>query len=122
MEQSIPEATNIKAENADGTQFSAEINGKRWSGIREGSTDWKSIMVEVEQGNYQEYVERVDTPAELAAKELAELDATMPRYIEELLDVMPEDQRDLYLAKGTKIEGRNKGWVKDRKSILRGKL
>jgi topoisomerase IA-like protein len=86
MEQSIPKATNIKAENAEGTQFSAEINGTRWSGIQEGSTDWKSIMVEVEKGNYQEYVEHVDTPAELLAKTDIELLKMSARTLEDILD------------------------------------
>ena len=70
MINTIPKATNIKAENADGTQFSAEINGKRWSGIQEGSTDWRSVEKAIADGaEVEPYVVPVKTYADLRATE-----------------------------------------------------
>ena len=121
MQPTIPAATNIQCENEAGTQFSAEINGRRWSGIREGSTDWKSVEKAIAEGA----VVKPFVPATIqnpALKELADLDAIMPRYIEDLLDVMPSDQRDAYLAKGTKVSGVTKGDIKAQKESLRAKM
>lgn len=65
MQPTIPEATNIKAENAEGTQYSATINGKTWSGISEGSRFMASIQKAIDEGaEVEPYVEYVPTPLE----------------------------------------------------------
>jgi len=87
MQTVIPKATNIKCTNADGTQFSAEINGKRWSGICEGSTDWKSVEKAIEDGvEPAPYVKYVPTPSELLAQTDSQLLALSARTLEDILD------------------------------------
>ena len=81
----IPQATNIKAENADDTRFSAEINGKRWSGICEGSTDWPSVKKAIDDGaEVEAYVEYVPTYAERRAREYPAIGDQLDAIIKEL--------------------------------------
>ena len=68
MEEQLPEVSSI-VERKSG-EFSCNLGsgyGPKASG--ENGRTYKAIMVEVEKGNYQEYVERVKTYTELRAPE-----------------------------------------------------
>jgi len=88
MEYQIPEAKNIKAENTDGTQFSAEINGQRWSGITEGSRFMASVQKAIEAG------EPVEPYAPPTGHTYADLRREAYAPIGEQLDMQYHDAKD----------------------------
>ena len=65
MQPTIPEATNITCENEAGTQFSAEISGKRWSGI---TTDREVIPA-----RQVEVIKKVTDPETMEVTEVTEM-------------------------------------------------
>lgn len=87
MQSTIPEATNIKAENVEATQFSAEIGSKVWSGITESSTFWPSIQAAIDSGVVPEpYVPYEPTIQDQLIQTDQELMAKCARAIEDILD------------------------------------
>ena len=88
MEQ-VTTATNV-VETSPGS-YSASINGGNIESgfFREGNDQhgrgYKAIMVEVEKGDYQEYVKHVATPEELLAQTDSELMALSARTLEDIL-------------------------------------
>ena len=70
MQDHFFEVTNIKVENEDSTQFSAEIKGKRWSGITEQSRYWQEIQKAIDDGAVVDpFVPHVEGYKELRQKE-----------------------------------------------------
>ena len=85
MQITIPTATNIKQENAEGTQYSAEINGKVWSGIGEGSRFMESVQQAIDEGaTVEPYVEHVPTPLELLQQSDTEFIKACARMLEDI--------------------------------------
>ena len=86
MQNTIPEATDIKAENAEVTQYSAVINGTRWSGIIEGSSFWPSVQEAIAEGaEVEPFVPYVPTPLDLLVKTDAELIKIAARTMEDII-------------------------------------
>jgi hypothetical protein len=82
-----PTVTSLKTDNADGTQFSAEINGKTYSGITEKSRFWASVQKAIDDGAVVEpYVAPVmPSEAEIA---LQKTDIEMARVTDDLIDTL----------------------------------
>jgi hypothetical protein len=74
MQPIIPQATNIKCENATGTSYKATINGTTWSGIHERSNMWASVQKAIADGAT---VEPFPTPtlADLKVVKIRAIDA-----------------------------------------------
>lgn len=117
MEKSYHEVTNIVHADESNIWFMCDIGGSRYKVNKNDKSNFgDSLKKAIDDGaTVGEFVLSPEI-------ELAELDQSMPRYIEDLLDVMPEDQKTAYLAMDTKFEGKDKGWVKTRKATLRGML
>ena len=85
-----PTVTNIKAENAEGTQYGAEINGKFESGFRaeadgRNGAIYAAIQDAIKDGkSAEEYVEYEPTYDELRAREYPKIGDQLDAIIKEL--------------------------------------
>ena len=81
--------TNIKAENAEGTQYGAEIGGKVWSGITEKSRFWEAVQEAIDEGaEVAPYVAPPEPNEDLI--ELQAIDKDMARITEDLIDALKD--------------------------------
>ena len=80
-----PEATNIKAENKDATQYAATINGKNWCGITDGSRLWPSVQAAIDAGaEVAPYVEPEVSYADKRRQEYPPIGDQLDAIIKEL--------------------------------------
>ena len=110
MQHTIPKATNIKAENADATQYAADINGKRWSGICYGSRFWVSVQKAIDEGaEVDPFVPYVPTNQDKLQASDMQLVKEAARMIEDMADERVVDGQ--YVRQEVKdLIAQRKGW------------
>ncbi len=89
METTITPATNIKAENAEGTAYKATIGGTEWSGIHPKSRFWANVQKAIEEGaTVEPYVAPPVPDPKIAALKAsdAELLSLSARTIEDMIN------------------------------------
>lgn len=86
-EQTIPTATNLAIENAEGTQYGATINGKRISGITAQSRFWASVQKAITDGAVPTPYVAPPAPNPILIQ-LTKTDKDMARVTEDLIDTL----------------------------------
>jgi hypothetical protein len=74
MDITIPDATNIEAENAEGTRCKATIQGKEWSGIHPDHRFWASVQAAIAAGEHvKQYIAPPVPDPKIAALEASDM-------------------------------------------------